>query len=187
MTGTARAWLPSRWARLNGAARVGGVDLARGLAVLGMLAAHLADIPDIVWSEPATWGGIVHGRSSILFATLAGVSIGLVTGGIRPLAAPALATARWRLVVRAVALWVIGMLLISTGVPVYVILPAYAVLFLVALPVVSLRAPALLVSAGLLAAVTPFVYVTMAGARFWSAPGGVALTAAIGWHYPFVV
>ena len=37
----------------------------------------------------------------------------------------------------------IGIVLIATGVPVYVILPAYAILFLLALPLVSLGARAL--------------------------------------------
>ena len=50
-----------------------------------MLAAHLITIDPLVWTDPATWPGIVQGRSSILFATLAGVSIGIVTGGRTPL------------------------------------------------------------------------------------------------------
>ena len=69
------AWFASRWKRLNGPARIGGVDLARGLAVLGMFAAHLLWITepfDVL--EPDTWIAVVSGRSSILFATLAGVS-----------------------------------------------------------------------------------------------------------------
>ena len=77
---------------------------------------------------------MVDGRSSILFATLAGVSIGLVTGGSTPLDGEPMRRRRLRLVVRACMLWLLGVLLISTGVPVYVILPAYAILFLLAIP-----------------------------------------------------
>ena len=73
--------------RLNGPQRIAGVDLARGLAVIGMIAAHLLWIEDFDFADAATWVAVVDGRSSILFATLAGVSIGLVTGGSRPLAA----------------------------------------------------------------------------------------------------
>ena len=43
---------------------------------------------------PSTWVAVVDGRSSILFATLAGVSIGLVTGGRTPLAGRAMRDAR---------------------------------------------------------------------------------------------
>ena len=69
---------------MNNPSRIAGVDLARGLAVLGMLAAHLLWLGSLSWTEPSTWGAIVNGRSSILFATLAGVSLGLSTGGPTP-------------------------------------------------------------------------------------------------------
>ncbi|MGL4255153.1 MAG: acyltransferase, partial [Microbacterium sp.] len=66
-TQPASGWLASRWARLNGPARVTGVDLARGLAVLGMFAAHLLWIRDpFSWTDASTWVAVVEGRSSIL-------------------------------------------------------------------------------------------------------------------------
>ena len=49
--------------------RVGGLDVARGLAVLGMFGAHLGDTGELGWS-PSTWTALVDGRPSILFATL---------------------------------------------------------------------------------------------------------------------
>lgn len=182
-----RGWLGSRWARLNGPARVAGIDLARGLAVLGMFAAHLYAMPDFDFADASTWGAIVSGRSSILFATLAGVSIGLVTGGSHPIEAEALRIARGRLAVRAFVLWVIGFLLILTGVPVYVILPAYAILFLLALPFLRVPAPALFVIAGAIAIVMPFVQAAVDGLPFWSRPDGGDIALLIGWHYPFPV
>jgi len=182
-----QAWFSSRWDRLNGARRVGGIDLARGLAVIGMVAAHLLWIEDFDLADAATWLDVVNGRSSILFATLAGVSIGLVTGGVRPLAPAAMRHARARLAVRAGLLWVIGILLIATGVPVYVILPAYAILFLLVLPLVSLGARALFILAAALAVVMPFVQVFLDALPFWSTPTGRVLDALSGWHYPFPV
>lgn len=182
---TRRGWLASRWARLNGPDRIAGVDLARGLAVLGMFAAHLYAIPDLVFTDAGTWGDVVSGRSSILFATLAGVSIGLVTGGTRPVTGLALRTARRRLAVRAAILWLLGILLIMTGVPVFVILPAYGILFLLALPFVPLRAPALFAIAGGLALVMPFVQVVLNALPIWYEQP--MLARAIGWHYPFPV
>ena len=138
---------PSRraraWERLNGPTRIAGIDLARGLAIIGMFTAHLITRPALQ-ADPATWIAIVDGRSSILFATLAGVSIGLVTGGATVLEAPALRVARQRLAVRGCLLWLLGIALIATGVPVMVILPAYGILFLLAVPFTRLGARPLL-------------------------------------------
>lgn len=177
-----------RRARLNDPGRLPGVDLARGLAVVGMLAAHLLVIPEPwEWSDAATWLGIVDGRSSILFATLAGVSIGIVTGGAAPLARAEMRLARERLVLRAGLLWLIGVLLLLTGVPVYVILPAYGILFLLATFFTGLRARALLVSAAVLALVLPVLQPLWERLPLWSGPGGAEVAALVGWHYPFTV
>lgn len=208
------SWLASRWERLNGPTRLGGVDLARGLAVLGMFAAHLLWITEpFDWAVPATWTAIVQGRSSILFATLAGVSIGLMTAerlpppvatgparhgrrpaaaaqplpaaGTEPLPAARMSVVRGRLAVRAGLLWVLGILLIATGVPVYVILPAYAVMFLLALPLTSLPARVLLPLAAALALIMPFVQILLDALPFWTSAAGNAVSLALGWHYPF--
>ena len=182
----ARSWLASRWDRLNGPGRVTGVDFARGLAVLGMFAAHLLWIRDpFDWTDATTWVAVVEGRSSILFATLAGVSIGLFTNGRTPPVGEDLRTARLRLIVRAVLLWVIGVLLVLTGVPVYVILPAYALLFFLAVPLLALEARPLLILAAVLAVVMPIVQVALDDLPLWRTAAGNALGLAIGWHYPF--
>lgn len=187
MSARGQAKRGARWERLNGPARVAGVDLARGLAVLGMLAAHLYAVPDFVWTDASTWGAVVSGRSSILFATLAGVSLGLVTGRSTPITGERLRTARRRIAVRAAALWILGVALIATGVPVYVILPAYAILFLLALPFLSLRArPLFLVAAGI-ALVMPWVQAAIDALPYWSTPLGGDVLLLLGGHYPFPV
>lgn len=172
---------------LDAPARLAGVDLARGLAVLGMLAAHLIALPELVWSDPATWLALADGRSSILFATLAGVSLALVTGGSSPSAPAALVTAGKRIAVRAVILLVIGILLIATGVPVYVILPAYALLFLLSLPLLPARARTLWIIAALTALVMPWVQPLLQQSDIWETAAGNDLALLIGWHYPFTV
>ena len=184
--GPATRRLRTRWDRLTGPQRVGGVDLARGLAVLGMFAAHLLWITESFdLAEPATWIAVADGRSSILFATLAGVSIGLVTGGPAPLSGSAMGVARGRLAVRAAVLWVLGVVLILTGVPVYVILPAYAILFLIALAFTSVPARVLLTIAGALAIVMPFIQVVLDALPLWQTAAGNDLSLVLGWHYPF--
>lgn len=172
--------------RLNARGRVTGLDLARGLAVVGMLAAHLLVISDaFVFAEPDTWVAVVDGRSSILFATLAGVSIGLMTGGSVPPRGTDLTSARVRIAIRAGILWVIGILLILTGVPVYVILPAYAILFLMTLPVLTWGARRLAVLAAILGVVMPLLQVLLDELPVWSTPLGGDLSLAVGWNYPF--
>ena len=182
----ATEWFAARWERLNGPARFAGVDLARGLAVIGMFAAHLITMDPLVWTDPGSWPAIVQGRSSILFATLAGVSIGIVTGGRTPWVGERMATARGRLVARAFILWVLGVLLIATEVPILVILPAYAILFLLAIAFTGLRARTLFLIAGGLALVTPFLATFIDALPLWDGITGDLLARLIGWDYPFV-
>jgi len=172
--------------RLTGPDRLGGIDLARGLAVIGMLAAHLLTIEEpFDPTRPQTWLDIVNGRSSILFAVLAGVSIALTTGGSSPLPPERLHVARGRLLVRAGLIWVLGILLILTGVPVYVILPAYAVLFLLALPLLRLGAGVLFALAAALLVVMPFLQAALGLLPFWDTAAGESVALVIGWAYPF--
>jgi uncharacterized membrane protein YeiB len=179
---------PAGSRRLSLAGRLQGVDLARGLAVLGMLSAHLLALPAWDWSDPATWTDLANGRSSILFATLAGVSIALVSRGVRPLQrGPQLTRVRRTLVVRGILLWLIGLVLIGTGVPVYVILPAYGVLFLLALPLLRVRALGLWVLAGALALVMPWLQPVLDALPLWQGEDGANLSLILGRHYPFTV
>lgn len=167
--------------------RIHGVDLARGLAVVGMFAAHLVvTAPMLRWSDPSTWNGVVNGSPSILFGTLAGVSLGLVTGGAAPHTATRLAVDRRRIALRAGIIFVIGFLLQLLPTPVYVILPAYAILFLLALPLLSWRPGWLLAFAGVVAVAAPFAVLAIDRLAFWESTDGQLLSLVIGWHYPFV-
>ncbi|WP_281860417.1 heparan-alpha-glucosaminide N-acetyltransferase domain-containing protein [Salana multivorans] len=132
--------------------RISGVDVARAVAIIGMLVAHLGTGHHASgggWGEQWMW--IFDGRSSALFATLAGVSIALMSrrarglGPVPPLAPGPLPPQRvaWRSVrvkiaVRAAILLPIGIALQALGTPVVIILPTYAVLFFMALPVLRL-------------------------------------------------
>lgn len=165
--------------------RIAGVDLARGLAVLGMLTAHLWTTEAFDVTRPETWVDLVNGRSSILFAVLAGVSLALASGGANPVGGVMLRVFQRRRAVRAAVIWAIGVLLLLTGVPVYVILPAYALLFLLSLPLLGLRARTLWAIAGVLAVIMPWVQVPLNALPIWSEPAGETIAPLIGWHYPF--
>ena len=134
--------------------RIAGLDLARGLAVLGMFGAHLGDTGELGW-DPATWPALVDGRSSILFATLAGVSIALLSGGRTPFGGRDLARARTRVLVRAAWVFAIGGVLELLDTSVAVILGVYAVLFVLALPFLRWPPTRLLLAAGVIALAAP--------------------------------
>lgn len=177
-------WLRTRWRRFEGEGRLAGIDMARGAAVIGMFAAHMLALPDLAWADPSTWAGAVDGRPSILFATLAGVSIALFSGGRHPRATP---DVRIRLLVRAGLIWALGIALSLMPVPIIVILPAYAVLFLCAIAVLGWAPRALFSLAAAIAVAGPFA-VQGLNALGWreTAAGGLAYHL-VGWNYPFVL
>lgn len=126
--------------------RLIGVDLARGLAVFGMYAAHVGPDP----SEGGSTGffmELAHGRASALFAFLAGFSIVLITGRRIPKTGRAGRQAVAKVVIRAFILLVLGTALTLTGTPVEVILAFYGLYFLLVLPLYRLGARPLAVIA----------------------------------------
>lgn len=158
--------------------RLHGVDVARALALLGMMATHVGGIAEQVdWAEPGTWAAVAHGRSSSLFAVLAGVSIGLTSGRTAPPGPPAIARVRARLAVRAAVVVALGLMLMALQTPVSVILPTYGALFLLAIPVLRLRARTLLVIAATCAIASPVAALAVvplyAGAGTWEVQLGL--------------
>ncbi|WP_436692478.1 heparan-alpha-glucosaminide N-acetyltransferase domain-containing protein [Geodermatophilus sp. CPCC 205506] len=142
--------------------RVAGLDVARALAVFGMFGAHVGVVADDVGSSPSTWLGVVNGRSSILFAVLAGVSVALLSGRTVPAGGDELVRARMRILVRAAWVFAIGGVLEALGTDIDIILGVYAVLFVLALPFLRWPPRQLLVAAGVLAVVTPPVDLVLA-------------------------
>lgn len=167
---------PLRWWREFGAPpRIMGLDIARALAVLGMVGAHIGAAPDFDFARVETWGGIVHGRSSILFAVLAGVSIALMTGRTRIPAAERMPTLRLNLVGRGAAIFLIGIGLELLGTPIAVILTVYGLLYVAAIPFLRWRPSSLLIAAGLLAVLGPPLLAAVQVVTLGSAGPGVDL------------
>lgn len=136
--------------------RISGIDVARAVAILGMLAAHLGTghaSGGGGWGEQWMW--IFDGRSSALFATLAGVSIALMTRSTAPSDRLGWRRSRVKIAIRAAILLPLGIALQMLGTPVVVILPAYAVMFLMTLPVLRLPTRWVLGLAGAVVAVGP--------------------------------
>ncbi len=169
--------------------RIVGVDIARGLAVLGMFGAHVGVQRPFDWLEPSTWLDVVNGRSSILFAVLAGVSIAIISGRAQPLDGVPLVQARVRILVRAALIFAIGGFLELLGTPVAVILPYYAVLFVMSLPFLRWPPRRLFIAAGIVAVVMPVVvYIPrMTEQAVGFGPGQVLVDLLVTGYYPCLV
>lgn len=129
--------------------RLVGLDLARCLAVFGMFAAHVGPDP----AHGGTAGALAeltHGRSMALFGVLAGVTLVIIGGRTRPKTGLAGRQAAAKIVIRAAILLAVGTALTMTDTDMEVILAYYGVYFLLALPLIRLRARTLaLVAAGM--------------------------------------
>ncbi|MER5225011.1 DUF418 domain-containing protein [Streptomyces flaveus] len=122
-----------------GVGRLIGLDLARGLAVFGMYAVHVGPAP----GQDGVIGYLMElaqGRSSALFAVLAGFAVALITGRRTPKTGPAGRQAVAKVIIRAVILLALGTALTMTGTPVVPILAFYGLFFLLVLPLCRLGA-----------------------------------------------
>lgn len=124
--------------------RVIGVDVARAVALMGMVVAHMRDMYVGASLSVDPWYQLVSGRSSALFAALAGLSIVLASSAANTSGQPTLRpNAQSALACRAVLVATIGLLLGAVAEGIAVILTYYGVLFLCALPVLRWRARSL--------------------------------------------
>jgi uncharacterized membrane protein len=137
--------------------RIPGVDAARGLALIGMFVAHVA--PAAASVDMNELIALAEERPRLLFALTAGIGLGLLTGGTRPVGTrEGRSDLRRQVAIRAVILIALGVLVVATLSPlVYVILDEYGVAFLLLLPLLFVPARvAIPLGAGLLA-VTPAI------------------------------
>jgi len=126
--------------------RITGVDVARGLALIGMIATHVLPSYHQVTGEPTLQWSLFSGNASALFALLAGFSLTLMTGGTNPHTGRRWVRSAVALLVRALLLFLVfGLAVNLLDMRVYNILPYYALLFLLAIPFTLLRPLQLLV------------------------------------------
>jgi uncharacterized membrane protein YeiB len=147
---------PSPSAGTPSTGRLIGIDLARGLAVFGMFSVHVG--PDVSVGGPVGFLlEAARGRSSALFAVLAGFSLIIITGRPHPRTGRSGRQAVTRIAIRAVVLMALGYALTALDTPVDVILSFYGTLFLAVLPLYRLRAGTLALIAAAGALVLPQV------------------------------
>lgn len=137
------------------ATRVVGLDVARALALVGMMATHI--LPALDGAELSLSHQIASGRASALFAVLAGVSIALMSGRTTPQRGRERTATAAGLAVRALIIAGIGLLLAEADSGIAVILTYYGVLFVLAIPFLGLGARALAVLSAVWLVVAPVV------------------------------
>ncbi|WP_216205465.1 DUF418 domain-containing protein [Amycolatopsis aidingensis] len=168
--------------------RLLGIDAVRALAIIGVFVAHFyatgwlsagrpADTPPVLdWLSEQT-----SSRAMSLFVLLAGVSVALMTGGSRPYAGGDMSTARRRVAVRALALFLISLCIDEFGASV---LSYYAVLLLFLIPLTRLRPRTLFAAAGLaVPLVTSYAWWVMSAHPDWmmlDAPSGLEVFTSPG-------
>ncbi|WPF65577.1 MULTISPECIES: hypothetical protein [unclassified Corynebacterium] len=104
--------------------RIHGFDLARALAIIGMMTSHLGPSQDWV-------GALSNGFPSALFAVLAGVSLSLMHAKADATGGPELAATRHRTLIRGVILVALGMVLSSVQSVIAVVLASIGAIYLV--------------------------------------------------------
>jgi uncharacterized membrane protein len=137
----------------GGSRRVVGVDVARGVALIGIVVLNI--LPMEGEDDPQFVYVLFGGRAAALFALIAGISIALQSGGRRPPSGRAMTATRAALALRALMIIGIGLLLGPTDTTVGIILPYYGVLFLLAVPLLSLGRRTLLALAVAFAVLGP--------------------------------
>lgn len=133
-----------------------GVDAARALALFGMMAVHVLPGTDPDGTASTAYL-IASGRSSALFAVLAGVGLALANGRADPPIGQARLAAAAGIAGRALILGLVGLFLADLNSGVAVVLVNYAFLFLVATALIGMSAKSLGVMALVWALIVPAI------------------------------
>ncbi|WP_262104797.1 DUF1624 domain-containing protein [Arthrobacter sp. Marseille-P9274] len=150
-----------------------GIDVARSIALIGMVAVHIFPEADV--NNVMTWAyAVFAGRAAALFALLSGVSIAFVERRSRgKLYGRNLWADRGALVSRGLLIMLAGLLLAYLDTDVDIILPYFGFLFLLVIPFYGRSNRQLLISAVLFATLGP-VLLFLFGHNFPAQPDPTA-------------
>lgn len=138
--------------------RIIGIDVARGLALIGMIAVHTLSSWDVDTQRSTAVFWLAAGNAAALFALLAGVGLALLSGGSKRVSTQQMWSYRGRIALRAVLIFALGMTIGQLlDLPVFNILPYYGVLFLMAIPFLHVRKRTLAGWAAGLVVIAPLV------------------------------
>jgi hypothetical protein len=150
-----------------------------------MAGAHIGELQAFDWGDPATWTDLVNGRSSILFAILAGISIALMTGRSVLPERERMPGIRLNLVGRGAVIFVIGLVLELLHTPIAIILTLYGLLYVAVIPFLRWRVWQLFVAAGVLALVVPALLAFLGAVL--QHPSGAGVGFVLYGSYPITV
>lgn len=148
-----------------------GIDVARGIALIGMMVVHI--LPAVTDEGDITTPWLLSvGKSAALFAVVAGVGIAFSTGGTRRPTGRRYGAAVAGLLVRALLIGAIGLALCSvvSAKDAFVILPYYALLFVLAIPFLRLRVRWLVVLAAVVGLGMPVLSFVLRADLPWVQP-----------------
>lgn len=154
-----------------------GIDVARGMALIGMMIVHILPAATEDGSLSTPWLLSV-GKASALFAVVAGVGIAFTTGRTRTPSGRKWYAAVASLLVRAALILAVGLWLGGiVGSRAYVILPYYAALFVLVIPFLRLPVKWLIVAAAIAGFAMPTLsYFLRSGAPWDSGAGSLNFT-----------
>lgn len=166
--------------------RIDGVDVARAIAIIGMVTVHLGPTPPEETGPLALVYGSFHGKASILFVLVAGISVTIMSRGTYT-------RAMWaRLAYRALWLVPLGLWLQTLDHNVAVILQYYGLYFVCAAPFLVARDRTLLASAatmlplGSVAVLAAHIHRPEAAVRVGGEPPGLLSDLLLYGYYPVV-
>jgi len=182
------------------ARRVLGVDVARGAALVGMVAVHTFPLLDED-GEPTAATLVAGGRSAATFVLVAGVGLAFLSGGRAVVQGRDRVAVAAGLTVRAVLIGALGLALglLAELNGIDGILPFYALLFLLAIPLLGLPPRVLAGVAAALIALGPVLIVATADLGLPAAeadptpatlvedPVGLLVQLSVTGEYPIVV
>ena len=174
--------------------RIDGIDLARFLAIVGMMAAHLLvnDSFDITQpsslANPGAWPAVFDGRSAALFGLLAGVSVAIVSRRPLSLGGTNVPMLRLNLFARGVVIAGIGILLEEIQYAIAVVLTVYGFVF-IALALVVRQGPRRLLgmaAVSMLLGTGSVMLAELVPGSVWE-PNGVIIKVFVGGMYPLFI
>lgn len=144
------------------APRAIGVDVARAVALIGMISVHVFPSAHLDNGKMTLAFAVFGGRAAALFAVLAGVSIAFVEKRSRgQLYGRTLVADRAALVVRGLLILLAGLLLGHLGTSIETILPYFGILFILAVPFYGRSSRFLLIAVPVLAILGPILVHTI--------------------------
>lgn len=154
--------------------RIRGIDAARGFAVFGMMGVHTLPAWDSNTQSVTLAYELLAGHAAALFATLAGLSLAIISGFQNVHTGRRLRQDRWNVFFRALIVIVLGTSLNFFPLTVFNILPYYGFFFLFAIPFLGFRARTLFIWAAGMAIAGPLLrYIVMGMEQYAERPESV--------------